>query len=124
MAWLVVGLWVASVVLAAMLGRLGWVRRLVARTWRRVHPPRPETLNVSVEQVAADLRRLAAHLERTRLLDQPAKMERLTAAALAYDWVLLSACRTLDVPVPGRAPLDAMARLEAEAALAAEGLDW
>ena len=56
--------------------------------------------------------------------DQPAKMARLTAAALAYDWVLLSAARTLDVPAPEHAPLRPLERLETEAALAAQGLDW
>ena len=50
-----------------------------------------------VEQLAADLRRLAAYLETIYDTEQPAKMERVTAAALAYDWVLVSACRTLEV---------------------------
>ncbi len=124
MAWLVSGMAVAVVTTAAMLGHLGWAARLAVGAWRRVRPRPPESDNVSVEQLAADLRRLAALLERTRRLDEPAMMERLRAAALAYDWVLLSACRTLDVPVPGTAPLDSMARLQAEAALAAQGLDW
>lgn len=124
MGWLVSGMAVAVVTTAAMLGHLGWAARLAGRAWRRVRPRPPESDNVSVEQLAADLRRLAALLERTRRLDEPAMMERLRAAALAYDWVLLSACRTLDVPAPGTAPLDSMARLQAEAALAAQGLDW
>jgi hypothetical protein len=38
--------------------------------------------------------------------------------------VLLSAARTLDVPVPDHAPLRPVERLETEAALAAQGLDW
>ncbi len=124
MAWLVVGLAGFVLTAAGLLGHLDRVGRLAVRTWDRWHPPRPATDNVSVEQLAADLRRLAAHLESTFTLDQPAKMERLAAASLAYDWVLLSACRTLDVPVPGPAPLDGLTRLEAEAALAAQGLDW
>ncbi len=121
---LVGSLLVAVVVSAALLGHLHWVPRVVRAAAQRVRPSPPETDRLSVEQLAADLRRLAAHLERTQRLDQPAKMERLTAAALAYDWVLLSACRTLDVPAPGPAPLDAFARLQTEAALAAQGLDW
>ena len=124
MALLIGGMLLAVVTTAALLGHLGWAVRLAARLWHRVRPRPPESDNVSVEQLAADLRRLAALLERTLVLDQPAKMERLTAAALAYDWVLLSACRTLDVPVPGPAPLDSISRLQAEAALAAQGLDW
>jgi hypothetical protein len=117
--------WATPVLLlAALFGRLTWLWRLAVRLWERVHPPPPATGNVSVEQLAADLRRLAAHLERAYRVDQPSKMERLTAAALAYDWVLLSACRTLDVTPPGDAPLGSVERLEVEAALAARGLDW
>ena len=122
---LVAGMALAMIVIAALLGHLDWLGRLAAAVWHRVRPPRPETSHVSVEQLAADLHRLAEQLERVRRLDEPAKMERLTAAALAYDWVLLSACRTLDVPVPpSRAPLHPLERLETEAALAAQGLDW
>ncbi len=124
MAWLVSGLTVLVLVAAAMLGHLGWLARRIARLWARVHPAPPQADNVSVEQLAADLRRLAAELERVQTQDQPAKMARLTAAALAYDWVLLSAARTLDVPVTGEAPLRPVERLETEAALAAQGLDW
>ena len=124
MAWLVSGMAVTVLLAAALLGHLDWLGRRVSRLWARVHPPPPKADNVSVEQLAADLRRLAAELERVHRQDQPAKMARLTAAALAYDWVLLSAARTLDVPAPGHAPLRPVERLETEAALAAEGLDW
>jgi hypothetical protein len=117
--------WAIPVVLvAALFGRLNWIGRLAVRVWERLHPVPPASDNVSVEQLAADLRRLAAHLERAYRVDQPSKMERLAAAALAYDWVLLSACRTLDVTPPGEAPLGSVERLEIEAALAARGLDW
>lgn len=51
-------------------------------------------------------------------------MQRLTAAALAYDYVLLSACRTLDVPQPQRLPLDPLERLVTEAELTRRGLTW
>lgn len=124
MAWLVIGMTAAVVTIAGMLGHLDWLGSLGARVWHRVHPGAPRTENISVEQLAADLHRLADGLQRAQVQDQPAKMARLTAAALAYDWVLLSAARTLDVPVDGPAPLDAIARLETEAALAAQGLDW
>jgi hypothetical protein len=124
MAWLLIGLVVSVLVAAGLLGHLGWLERLAVALWRRVHPAPPHTDNISIEQLAADLRRLAAQLERVHVQDQPAKMERLTAAALAYDWVLLSAARTLDVPAPPHAPLRPLERLETEAALAAQGLDW
>jgi hypothetical protein len=118
------GMVLSMVVAAALLGHLDWMLRIGTRFLDR-YAPRPATTdNLSIEQLAADLRRLAAHLERCYRADQPAKMERLAAAALAYDWVLLSACRTLDVPVPGDPPLAAFDRLQAEAALAAQGLDW
>ena len=105
MAWLVVGVVLAAVLTAALLGHLDWAGRLATRVWRRLRPEQPKTATVSVEQLAADLHRLAA-------------------ASLAYDWVLLSAARTLQVPAPRSAPLDPIDRLEMEAALAAQGLDW
>lgn len=118
------GMALSLVVVAALLGHLDRLGRPAAAAWHRARPPRPQTQHVSVEQLAADLGRLARHLEQVRAVDQPAKMERLTAAALAYDWVLLSACRTLEVPSPDHAPLAPVERLETEAALAARGLDW
>ena len=108
----------------ALLGHLDRLGSFVTRLWRRVRP-RPEVSDtVSVEQLAADLRRLADLLERTYATEQPAKMARLTAAALAYDYVLLSACRTLEIPTPQTVPMSAMDRLVIEAALARSGLDW
>ena len=125
MFWLwIVGLGGFVLVGAGLLGHLDRSAALLAGVWRRVHPPDPVPDTVPVEQLAADLRRLAAHLEATYDTDAPAKMERLRAAALAYDWVLLSACRTLEVPLPPMPPLDPMARLQTEAALASRGLDW
>lgn len=84
----------------------------------------PEPASESIEQLAADLRRLSGLLERTWASDEPAKMERLRAAALAYDLVLLSACRTLELPEPSILPLAASERLQTEAELARAGLDW
>ena len=124
MAWLVVGVALLAALTAALLGHLDWAGRLAVRVWRRFRPEPPKTATVSVEQLAADLHRLADGLERTYRQDQPAKMARLTAASLAYDWVLLSAARTLQVPAPRSAPLDPIDRLEMEAALSAQGLDW
>ena len=93
--------------------------------WRRLRgraPLRPADL--TVQQLAADLRRLADHLEQVDSSDAPAKMARLRAAALAYDDLLLSAARALDVPAPERPPLESIERLETEAGLAQHGLVW
>jgi hypothetical protein len=123
--WLLVaGLATAVLSAAWRLGHLERLGAVVVAGWRRVRRKPPESTTVPVEQLAADLRRLAAHLEATYNTDQPAKMQRVTAAALAYDWVLLSACRTLEVPEPPMPPLDPVDRLTTEAALAQEGLAW
>jgi len=120
----VAGLCAVLLCTAGLLGYLDRVVALVGEGWHRLRP-RPERADtVSVEQLVADLRRLAALLEQTYATDQPAKMARLTAASLAYDYVLLAACRTLEIPTPQTAPLEAFERLETEAALARSGLDW
>jgi hypothetical protein len=84
--------------------------------------PRPQ--HQSVERLSADLRRLSVHLEHVECSDELHRMARLRAASLAYDDVLLSACRTLQIDVPAKAPLDPLERLETEAALAQQGLVW
>jgi hypothetical protein len=121
---LVVGLTSAVLSAAWLLGHLERVGAFLVAGWRRVRPRRATSTTVPVEQLAADLRRLADHLEATYDTDQPAKMQRVAAAALAYDWVLLSACRTLEVPEPPMPPLDAVDRLTTEADLARRGLAW
>lgn len=121
---LVVGLTSAVLSAAWLLGHLERVGAFLVAGWRRVHPRRATPSTVPVEQLAADLRRLADHLEATYDTDQPAKMQRVAAAALAYDWVLLSACRTLELPEPPMPPLDAVDRLTTEADLARRGLAW
>ena len=124
-------MWAALLTLAVLVGLtallLGHLERTMtwlAEWWRRVRRIPPEPVTVPVEQIAADLRRLADLLERTYSSDQPAKMARLTAAALAYDYVLLSACRTLELPEPSALPLGAVERLQTEAELARRGLSW
>jgi hypothetical protein len=84
----------------------------------------PSPHHQSVERLSADLHRLSVHLEHVECSDELHRMARLRAAALAYDDVLLSACRTLQIQVPARSPLDPIERLETEAALAQQGLVW
>ena len=95
----------------------GWLRR----RFRREATPIADS---TVEQIASDLRRLDAYLDELEHSDLPARAARLQATSLAYDDVLLIACRTLEVPAPDRAPLGPIARLETEAALAQRGLVW
>lgn len=90
----------------------------------RNHDDEPDLAPIPVQKIASDLRRLNAFLDELDRSDAPARAERLKAAVLAYDDVLLIACRTLDVPAPERAPLDSVARLQTEAALAQQGLVW
>jgi hypothetical protein len=120
----VAGLVAVVLCAAGLLGHLDRPAAALGKVWRRLRPRpvRPDT--VSVEQLAADLRRLANLLEQTYSTDQPAKMARLTAASLAYDYVLLAACRTLEIPTPQTPPLQAVERLQTEAELARSGLDW
>lgn len=93
--------------------------------WRRLRRREdPYLAPIPVQKIAADLRRLNAYLEELDRSDAPARAERLKAAVLAYDDVLLIACRTLDVPAPERAPLASVERLQTEAALAQHGLVW
>lgn len=109
---------------AGLLGHLDRPAASLGKVWHRLRPTQEQPDTVSVEQLAADLHRLANLLEQTYQTEQPAKMARLTAASLAYDYVLLDACRTLEIPTPQTAPLQAVDRLETEAALARSGLDW
>ena len=78
----------------------------------------------SIERIGADLHRLSVEIRRLEASDQPAKAARMRAATLAYDDVLLQACRTLEVEATARPPLAPLERLETEAALAREGLVW
>ena len=119
-----VGSVVAVLVTVGLLGHLDRPAEMLGSLWHKLRrrPPEPDT--VAVEQLAADLRRLADLLEQTYRTEQPAKMARLSAASLAYDWVLLAACRTLEIPTQQTAPLDAVGRLQTEAELARSGLDW
>jgi len=126
MVWLLLLLMlVGPVLMIKGLVDLGSVLDAIDAGWRRLRGrPAAGPTGVPVQQLAADLRRIAAYLEQVDSSDAPAKAFRLRAASLAYDGVLLSAARTLDVPAPEKPPLQSIDRLQTEAALAQHGLDW
>ena len=103
-------------------GRLSpwWERRRTRRRSLRGDDPfrRP------IERLTQDLRRLLTELDEIERSNPPAKVARLRAASLAYDGVLVAACRALEVDLPARPPLGPLERLEAEAELARHGLTW
>ena len=91
----------------------------------RLRPRRAQRAQVQpVERLAADLHRLAVHLDTLERSREMHRVARLRAASLAYDDVLRSACRTLEVEVPESTPMHPVERLQTEAALAQRGLIW
>ena len=93
------------------------------RRRRREPEPLPPVL------LGLELRRLGAEVQRIDSSDLPAKAMRLRAATAAYDYVLLEACRSLEVPLPGKAspigtPLTQDQRLAAETSLVGAGFTW
>ncbi len=95
------------------------------RLRHRLRPHRyPAADRRAIETLAADLCRIAAQLREIEYSDELHRADRMRAAVLAYDDVLLSACRALEIDVAARAPLASLERLETEAALACEGLVW
>lgn len=77
-----------------------------------------------LEVLVEDLSRFGAEpadlVQRARCTDGG----RLRTVAARYDETLLACCAELGVPAPGGLPLSGLARLEAEAALAQQGLRW
>jgi hypothetical protein len=128
----VVWIWI-SVVAATMLP-LGFTLLLVhiaavgehaqALLDRMFPQRRQRPLVQPVERLAADLHRLAIHIDTIERSQEMHRVARLRAASLAYDDVLLSACRTLEVEVPETTPLHPVERLQTEAALSQAGLVW
>lgn len=100
------------------------VARAIGR-WRYAH--RPELVDVPIERLGADLRRLHDQLDATEnASDLPAKQLRTSALRAAYVDALDAACRELDVAPAAPAPAGRVARTEiyrVEAALRARGLD-
>ena len=126
--------WIWITVVAAIMLPLGFTLLLVhiaavgehlQGLLDRMFPQRRQRPLVEpVERLAADLHRLAVHIDTIERSQEMHRVARLRAASLAYDDVLLSACRTLEVEVPETTPLHPVERLQTEAALAQAGLVW
>jgi hypothetical protein len=77
-----------------------------------------------IERLVGNLRRLERDYRRIEGSNLPRRAIRLQGVSLAYDDALCACCRALEIPSPGRPPLDAMQRLEVEATLARRGVTW
>jgi len=74
-------------------------RHACTRACRRLRPPHAVPVGPPIEQIAADLRRLQAWLDRyADPRPSPGKATKLTATLIAYDRVLAEACRALEIP--------------------------
>jgi hypothetical protein len=125
MAWLRVLLVAAGPILMAVaIVKSTAIVDLIESAVRAVRHRTPVPDSPPIEDLAADLRRLGSQLALVESSNEIAKAFRLTATSRAYDDVLLSACRVLEVDTAARAPLRPVERLEAEAALAMHGLRW
>lgn len=89
---------------------------------RARHEPVPT--GPPIERLVSDLRRLDRDYARIESSDLPRRVVRLQSVSLAYDDTLTACCTALEIPWSGRRPLDAMERLQIEAALAQHGLEW
>ncbi|HYO86413.1 MAG TPA: hypothetical protein VES01_08185 [Dermatophilaceae bacterium] len=99
-----------------------WYERADRMPWQPPVPPRPT--HPPLERLAADLRRLEADRHVLRSSNQPARAQRLMAAELAYEDVLLDCCEALELSCPGPPPLTPAQRRDTEAALFVAGLRW
>jgi hypothetical protein len=77
----------------------------------------------SLEQLAADLRRLDAEQRTLTCTGAPVPGVRMRAVSLAYDDTLVACCRAVGVSEPPT-PLTTLDRLQTEAELAMHGLSW
>ena len=119
-----VGTVLVYLVLAATPAAAFWGARVLLERFVRGTPvDGPATPGRSLERLVGDLRRLEQDHVRTARSDLPGRAARLRAIGWAYDETLQECCRALGVPAP-RPPLDAVTRLETEAALAQAGVTW
>jgi hypothetical protein len=88
--------------------------------------PAPEPERPTLESLCTALHRLDVEIARLQVSDKrtPALFHRLQSATWAYDAVLCDLCEAVGIARPGSAPLDALARLEAEADVVAAGVAW
>lgn len=77
-----------------------------------------------VDLLVRHLRRLDEEYARIEQADVAGKATRLRTVSLAYDDTLRDCCAVVGLPTPGRPPLPASSRLQAEAALAQRGVTW
>ena len=84
----------------------------------------PAPVGPPIERLVSDLRRLERDYIRIEHSDLPRRVVRLQSVSLAYDDTLCRCCTALEIPWSGRRPLDAVERLQIEAALAQHGLEW
>jgi hypothetical protein len=84
----------------------------------------PTPAGPPIERLVSDLRRLDRDYTRIERSDLPRRVVRLQSVSLAYDDTLCRCCTALEIPWSGRRPLDAVERLQIEAALAQHGLEW
>jgi hypothetical protein len=125
MLWLSVVLVAAGpILLALVIAKSTAIVDVVESVAQALRRRKPVPDSPPIEVLAADLHRLGSQLALVESSNEIAKAFRLTATSRAYDDVLLSACRVLEVDTVARAPLRPVERLEAEAALAMHGLRW
>lgn len=122
--WLLASAFLPVLAITAFVNLATILDRLEAAANRLHRRRRQESKKPPVEQLAADLRRLGAHLAELERSDNLHRAARLRAAALAYDDVLVRACQTLEIGICADTPMRPIERLETEAALALEGLVW
>jgi hypothetical protein len=130
--WLALWLFVTVCLVAAAilpLAKVPLYQRLGAlalKFWRRLRPTPLRPAGLPIEEIAATLRRLQGWLDAyAQSSPIPGKATKVAAATLAYDSVLVEACRALDVfeSLADTDGLDREAeRLRIQAALEACGL--
>lgn len=120
------GLMFLPTAVIAGLTHLPAVASLVTKAVQRVRPPAPQPAGPPIEKISSDLRRISAHLDdQMAAVRLPGRALRVQATMAAYDQVLLSACRALEVdPAATETPMSSQDRLQTEAALAAAGMRW
>ena len=78
--------------------RFGDVSRVCAALYRKVRPAPPPPAPVSIERVAADLRRVSRILREYRAASPAVSMVKWRGAQMAYERRLVDACGALDIP--------------------------